>query len=156
MAKIYDIKQFNVDDFLGKVVYGSVKEEEYKTMTDEELLQIMRTSPEFANFAFPNSWYGKFDLPNKECRNMKEFLKESPWMKKSYALYTGKIEDVPAKPGGNRPLLESEPVKVEVLAGVNMFSDAPTNQTASLSEKDSEQNSESHPITDEPTKTLRL
>ena len=155
MAKIYDMKQFDTKEFFNQLAFGPVQEADYKSMTDEQLLEVLRKSPDFKNLAMPNSWYSKFDLPNKECMNMKEFLKESPWMKKSYAFYTGKIEDIPAKPGGVRPLIETEPVKVEVLAGVNMFSDAPTNQSVSLHPQDSEQTLEDSKESSE-TKTLRL
>lgn len=157
MAKIYDINQFNMQDIMKNLAFGPMKEEDYKKLTDEELLEMLRKSSDFTKLAFPNSWYGKFDLPNKECMNMKEYLKESPWMRKNYSLYTGKIENIPAKPGGNRPMIETEPVKVEVLTGVNMFSDASdsTDQTASLHPQDSEQTLEGSTESN-ATKILRL
>ena len=155
MAKIYDIKQFNPEEFMKQLAFGTLSEEDYKKMSNEELLEVLKGSPEFTNFVFPDTWYDKYKLPNKECMNMKEFLKESPWTKKNYRWYTGKVEDIPAKPGGVRPLIESEPVKVEVLAGVNMFSDAPTNQSASLHLQDSEQTLEGSKESSE-TKILRL
>lgn len=167
MAKIYDLKKFNPDEFLNKLAFGTLKEEDYKKMSNEELLDIMKRSPEFANFVFPDTWYDKYKLPNKECMNMKEFLKESPWMKKNYRWYEGKTIDIPAKPGGVRPILDVEPVKMEVLTGVNMFSDAPApiewdsyqpdtkGQSASLHPQGSEQTLEDSKESSE-TKTLRL
>lgn len=98
---------------------------DYKKMTDEELLAILRKSPDFNKLVFPNSWYSKYtqELPLKECMNMKEFLTESPWMKRHQYSYTGKIEDIEPKPGGNRPILDAPEIP-QVVVIQNSFSDA--------------------------------
>lgn len=115
-----DLRLFNV--------FNAQVEKDYSTMTAEELFAEIQRLPEAKDLVLPNSWYEKFNLPMKEARNMKEFLAESPWMKRSGHMYVGKVETIEAKPGGNRPLLESEVPVVEVRIE-NSFSDA-TDQTS--------------------------
>lgn len=94
----------------------------FSTMTDEEILAELKCSPDFDKFVFPNAWYSKFSLPEKTCQNPKEFIKESPWLKRTQHTYvSSKIEEIEAKPGGNRPLLEVPSFEVKVV---------PTNQIA--------------------------
>lgn len=113
--------------------------EEYKKMTDEELLEVLKKTENFDQLVFPNSWYKKFTLPEKKCLNTKEFIQESPWTKRAYHRYAGKIIDIPAQPGGNRPLLKGSEVPTQILIE-NNFSDKPeesTNQTVPLHLQDS-------------------
>lgn len=100
---------------------------DYSKMTEEELIAELKKSDDYNKLVFPNSWYAKHDLPMKECQNMKEFIKESAWMKTSRHWYVEK-KDIPAKPGGNRPVLEAPEVPAITMIQ-NSFSDAPTNQT---------------------------
>ena len=100
---------------------------DYSKMTDEQLLEELKKSPDFDKFVLPNSWYSKFELPEKKCMNMKEFLQESPWTKRTSYNSVGK-EDIPAKPGGNRPLLPAPEVPTLTLLE-NNFSDNPKVQS---------------------------
>lgn len=133
---------------------------DYSKMTEEELLEELKKSPDFEKFVYPSSWYEKYKLPLKECMNMKEYLRESPWKKSSGNFYVGKIQDISAKPGGNRPVLEVEqPPALTVIE--NHFSDGPhadediviTNQTSSSHPQDSVQTSAS---STEPNETKIL
>jgi len=143
MFKIYspDKYQNDLEKYISQVYTGFLNEDDCKKMTDEELLEVLKKSPDFNKLAFPNSWYKKFKLPNKECMNMKEFLAESPWMKRHQHFYTGKVEQIAAKPGGNRPILEA-PEAPQVVLIQNSFSDAegpkePTaNQTSSSNQQE--------------------
>lgn len=99
---------------------------DYSKLTEEELLAELKKSPEFDKLVFPNSWYSKYDLPEKKCLNMKEYLKESPWMKTAQNYYIGKME-IEAKPGGLRPLLPAPEVPIEVKQ-ISMFSDSVENE----------------------------
>lgn len=103
--------------------------ENYTTLSDEELLADLQKYSDFDRLVFPNEWYSKFQLPEKKCLNMKEFLKESPWMKTSQHFYIGK-EELPPKPGGLKPILPAEEVPIKILQ-INSFSDGPmsTDQT---------------------------
>jgi len=141
MFKIYspDKYQNDLEKYISHVYNGFLNEEDCKKMTDEELLQVLKQSPEFNKLVFPNSWYKKFELPKKECMNMKEFLAESPWQKKHLHFYTGKVEQIEAKPGGNRPILDVQEAPMTILLqnsfsdaeGPKETSDASTNQTSS-------------------------
>lgn len=97
---------------------------DYSKLSEEELLAELRKAKDFDKMVFPNSWYSKYNLPNKECRNMKEFIAEGSWLKSSQNYYIEKV-DIPAKPGGNRPVLEAPEVPAITLLE-NNFSDAPT------------------------------
>lgn len=98
-------------------------------MTEEELVAELKNQPDFDKFVFPSSWYQKYELPKKECMDFKQFLKEAPWLtSKSRYIYEGKVVEVEAKPGGNRPILDVEPVKAEVVQK-SLFSDS-IDQTA--------------------------
>ena len=99
---------------------------DFSKMTEDELLAELKQSPDFDKFVFPNAWYSKFDLPEKKCMNPKEFIAESPWTKKTQHRYI-KQETIPAKPGGNRPVLPAPEVPTITLVQ-NSFSDA-TDQT---------------------------
>jgi hypothetical protein len=105
-----------------------IEKKDYTAMSSEELYAEIKKLPEAKELVLPNSWYEKFDLPPKECRNMKEFLAESPWKKRSGHMYVGNVETIPAKPGGNRPTIETTPTVAEVLIQ-NSYSDA-TDQSA--------------------------
>lgn len=96
--------------------------EEYKSMTEEELIAELKKSTDFKKLVFPNAWYSKYELPLKECRDMKEFIRESPWMRTAQNYYISK-EEIPAKPGGLRPILPAIEVPIEIKQ-LSMFSDS--------------------------------
>ena len=80
--------------------------------TDEELYEILSKMPDFDRYPLPEYWYTKFNIPKPKILSMRE----------SFALARATADapgpNVPLeirKPveGGVRPLIESEPVKVE-------------------------------------------
>lgn len=105
----------------------------YTDYTDEELLDVLQRHPDFQKFVFPTTWHKKFpNLPKAECSNTKEFVRESPWTKRAYHFYEngGRIENIPAKEGGVRPVLPAPEVPTMTLIE-NSFSDKPIDQTVS-------------------------
>lgn len=103
--------------------------EEYTKLSDKELLEKLKALPEFKSLVLPDKWYRDPtlapELPEKKCYNMKEFLVEGLNTATAYKNYVGKM-DIPAKPGGNRPIIEvQETPAITILE--NHFSDAPTN-----------------------------
>lgn len=96
---------------------------DHSKLSNEELLEILKQSPDFDKLVFPNSWYSKYSLPEKKCRDMKEFIAESPWRKTHQHWYVEKKE-IPAQPGGLRPILPPPEVPTVTLIQ-NSFSDAP-------------------------------
>lgn len=109
---------------------------DYSKLSEEELIAELRKSSEFDKMVFPDSWYSKYDLPMKTCMNTKEFIRESPWMKRNNHWYIEKVE-LPAKPGGNRPVLPAPEVPV-ITVVQNSFSDAPKDQTVSEDQPNSQ------------------
>lgn len=109
---------------------------DYKSLSNEELLAVLKQTPDFDKLVFPNDWYSKFELPEKKCLNPKEFIQESPWLKRMTYRYEPKIVDIAAKPGGLRPLLPAPEAPAMTIVK-NSFSDAtlgdglaePTDQT---------------------------
>ena len=118
-----DKSVYDIPNFYEKYV-ESIKatEKDYSKMTNEELLEELKRSEIFDKLVFPNEWYSKYELPEKKCQNMKEFLAESAWLKKSSHFYVGK-QEIPAKAGGNRPVLEAPEVNAITMLQ-NSFSDA--------------------------------
>jgi hypothetical protein len=100
----------------------------YSELSNEELIFELKKSKDFEKFVFPNSWYAAYDLPMKTAMDTKEFLREAPWKKTSQNWYITKTE-IPAKPGGLRPILPAPEVPI-VTVIQNSFSDA-TDQTVS-------------------------
>lgn len=128
-VKMSEMPKIDFTNFYNFTNYFNFEDKkDYSKMTDQELLEVLKGSDVFNKLVFPNGWYEKYDLPEKKCQNMKEFIAESPWTKRSYNYYIEKV-DIPAKPGGNKPIIEVEPVKAEVLLE-NSFSDAPKGQIA--------------------------
>lgn len=107
---------------------STAKVVDYKSMTEEQLLEELKKSPDFDKMVFPNHWYAKYDLPEKKCLNTKEYIRESPWTKTSQHYYIEKKE-IPAKPGGLRPVLPAPEIPT-VTVIQNSFSDA-TEKTVS-------------------------
>lgn len=107
------------------------KQEDYSKLSDRELLDVLKTLPEYKELVLPNKWYNDPslapELPEKKCYNMKEFLVEGFKMATAYKNYVEKI-DIPAKPGGNRPIIEVQEAPV-ITVIENHFSDAPTVHT---------------------------
>lgn len=103
------------------------KPPDYSKMTEEELIAELKKTTDFDKLVFPNHLYSKYELPEKKCLNMKEYIQESPWMKRSHYYYVGK-QDISAKPGGNRPILEA-PEAPTITLLENSFSDKPTDQS---------------------------
>ena len=110
-----------------------------KTMTDEELLQVLKSSDDFEKLVLPVSWHKKYpDLPKATCSDTKTFIKDAPWTKKHHNYYIangrlvagGRLETVDAKPGGLRPILPAPEIPTLTLIQ-NSFSDAPIDQTES-------------------------
>lgn len=103
------------------------------SLSDEELLEVLKQSDDFKKLVFPTSWHKKFpDLPKAECADPKEYLKESPWMKRAYVRYDngGKFIEIAAKPGGNQPILSAPEVPIMTLTQSG-FSDATTESVTS-------------------------
>lgn len=119
------------------ILSGIPKPVDYSTLSEAELIEHLKQSPDFDKLVFPNSWYSKYNLPVKKAMDTKEYIKESPWTKRHCHWYVGQ-EEIKAKPGGNRPVLPPPEVPT-LLILENSFSDAPKDQSEISNPSDSQQ-----------------
>lgn len=90
---------------------------QYKTYTDEQLIEVLKGCPDFAKFVFPVSFHKKFpDLPKAECANPKEFMAESAWTQKAYNSYVdgGKVLTIPADPSKTVVILPAPEIPITI------------------------------------------
>jgi hypothetical protein len=88
-------------------------------LSDEEIYELLKVLPDFDRLPLPKYFYEKFNIPPPKILTPMEAIKLSI----SVANAPGplvKTEYRDPAPGGVRPLLESEPVKIEVKQGVSI------------------------------------
>jgi hypothetical protein len=66
---------------------------------EKDLVEAMRSLPDFTSFVFPSSWYKKYNIPPAEVINPREFMKSNYTMQCAVA-----PKDLP-------PIIISEPQK---------------------------------------------
>jgi hypothetical protein len=87
-----------------------------RTLTDEELYDMMKNHPEFERLPKPASWFKKFNLQPVAARNFKEFIDDKAWERaREMSVTQVEIRKDPV-PGGVRPVLPSEEIPVEVIS----------------------------------------
>jgi hypothetical protein len=87
-----------------------------KTLTDEELFEMMKNHPEFENLPKPASWFKKFNLEPIKARNFKEFIDDKAWEKAREMIVDEREIRKEPVPGGVRPVLPSEEIPVEIIS----------------------------------------
>jgi hypothetical protein len=83
--------------------------------SDEEIYNELKDLPEFKHLPLPRNWYAKFNIPVPEPVSFQKFAMERRWLEHKYdenVVY--EVRNEPA-PGGVRPILEVEPVPVEII-----------------------------------------
>ena len=87
-------------------------------LSDEELLKMMKESPEFKNLPLPASWFKKFNLEPVKARNFKEFLDDDAWLKtRGMQVDEKEIRKEPV-PGGVRPVFPLEEIPMTITSRV--------------------------------------
>ena len=87
-------------------------------LSDEELLKMMKESPEFKNLPLPASWFKKFNLEPVKARNFKEFLEDDAWLKtRGMQVDEKEIRKEPV-PGGVRPVFPLEEIPMTITSRV--------------------------------------
>jgi len=66
---------------------------------EKDLVEAMRSLPDFTSFVFPSSWYKKYNIPPAEAVNPREYMKSNYAIKCAIA-----PKDLP-------PLIMTEPLK---------------------------------------------
>jgi len=87
-----------------------------RTLTDEELYEMMKNHPEFECLPKPASWFKKFNLQPVAARNFKEFIDDKAWERaREMSVDQVEIRKDPV-PGGVRPVLPSEEIPMEIIS----------------------------------------
>ena len=100
--------------------------EDYKNMTEEELMAVLKTLPDVDNYVFPATFYKKYDLKPAETVSFKDFAKSNIWItrqmeEKELPALILTTDDLPKE---ILPFVEVEPVKVEVVETVKPEAEA--------------------------------
>jgi len=90
------------------------------TLTDEEIYNALKDLPDFDRLPLPKYFYEKFNIPPPKILTPIEAVRlhEATQMQGGAPYLPPETRD-PA-PGGVRPLIEVEPVKIEVKPGVSI------------------------------------
>lgn len=96
------------------------------TLCDEQIYEMLKDLPDFDRLPLPKHFYEKFNIPLPEIPTMMEAIQ----LMNKVANAPGpliKTEHRGPAPGGVRPLIEVEPVKIEVKQG-EYTDETPVNQ----------------------------
>lgn len=88
-------------------------------LTDEEIYNMLKDLPDFDRFPLPKYFYEKFNIPLPKILSIREALHLANLTANAPGALV-KTEYREPAPGGVRPLLEVEPVKIEVKPGVSI------------------------------------
>ena len=87
-----------------------------RTLTDEEIYEMMKNHPEFESLPKPASWFKKFNLQPVAARNFKQFIDDKAWERaREMSVDQVEIRKQPV-PGGVRPVLPSEEIPMEIIS----------------------------------------
>lgn len=82
---------------------------------EEALYNELKELPDFDRLPLPEHWYKKFNIPRPEAVTLQDFALSRAWLKHKYdSNITYEIREEPA-PGGVRPIIEPEPIPVEII-----------------------------------------
>jgi hypothetical protein len=82
---------------------------------EEALYNELKNLPDFDRLPLPDNWYKKFNIPRPEPVSLQDFALSRAWLKHKYdPNITYEIRQEPA-PGGVRPIIETEPIPVEII-----------------------------------------
>jgi len=94
--------------------------------TDEELFAEMKKLENWENYAYPEHWYEKFNIPKPEAVDTTTYLKEDKW-KKAMVAGGKKITIIkePQEWAENTPrgFVETEPMEMKVVTTQGNYSD---------------------------------
>jgi hypothetical protein len=84
--------------------------------TDEELYEGVKDLPYFKHLPLPKHWYKKFNIPVPEPVSFQTFAMERRWLEHKFDEgITYEVRNEPV-PGGVRPIIEPEPIPMEVIS----------------------------------------
>ena len=83
------------------------------SLTDEEIYALLKDLPDFDRLPLPKYFYEKFNIPPPKILSLREALSLQTQVANAPGLLV-KTEMREPAPGGIRPLIEVEPLKIEV------------------------------------------
>jgi len=82
---------------------------------EEALYNELKNLPDFDRLPLPDTWYKKFNIPRPEPVSLQDFALSRAWLKHKYDPdIKYEIREEPAS-GGVRPIIEPEPIPVEII-----------------------------------------
>ena len=82
--------------------------------SDEELYSQLKDLPYFKHLPLPNKWYDMFNIPKPEPVSFQDYALGRNWLAHKFdENITYEVKTEPA-PGGVRPIIESEPISLEI------------------------------------------
>jgi hypothetical protein len=85
-----------------------------RTLTDDEVFEMMKASPEFEFLPKPATWYKKYGLEPIKPRNFKEYLDDDAYFEARAKYISEKVIFRGPQPGGVRPVPPPEVIPVEI------------------------------------------
>lgn len=89
---------------------------DYSKMTEQELMEILKMLPDVDCYAFPASFYKRYDLKPVAPVSFKEYAKSNVWItrqleEKDFPATILTLDDLPKEV---KPYVEVEPVRVDI------------------------------------------
>jgi hypothetical protein len=85
-----------------------------RTMTDDEVFEMMKASPEFEFLPKPATWFKKYNLEPVKPRNFKDYLDDDAYFEARAKTISEKVIIKGPQPGGVRPVPPPEEIPVEI------------------------------------------
>ena len=85
-----------------------------RTLTDDEVFEMMKACPEFEYLPKPATWFKKYGLEPVKPRNFKEYLDDDAYFEARAKYISEKVIFKGPQPGGVRPVPPPEVIPVEI------------------------------------------
>jgi len=85
-----------------------------RTLTDDEVFEMMKACPEFEYLPKPATWFKKYGLEPVKPRNFKEYLDDDAYFQARAKSISEKVIIKGPQPGGVRPVPPPEVIPVEI------------------------------------------
>ena len=87
-----------------------------RTLTDDEVFEMMKACPEFEYLPKPATWFKKYGLEPIKARNFKEFIEDDAYFGARAKVITEKVIFKGPQPGGVRFVPPPEVIPMEIIS----------------------------------------
>jgi hypothetical protein len=112
-------------------------------LSDEEIYNMLKDLPDFDRLPLPKYFYTKFNIPPPKILSLSEALQLQAKTANSPGPLV-KTEYREPAPGGIRPIIDVEPLKIEVKEGVSIEDAIETEEHKTSERRDSQTESDLH------------